>query len=644
GNPSYIDVFTGKGLPVGNVSCLTVDPTNAMRVLATFSNYSIKSIWLTENGGSTWTDISGNLEQNPDGSGNGPSVRWLDIVGNKDLYLVGTSTGLYSTKTINGTSTVWTQVEPSVLGVSVVEQVRSREDGLVVVGTHGNGLFSAPFEITTIPVTVNQPITNVSVLQGAVPVVIPVGNVFASASAPVTVTVDANSNPGLISASITGNNLTLTFTAGSSGTAIIALKGTDTNSQSATTSFGVEVNPIISTFPFVTSFPTAVLPFGYRVAGNMDWVIRSGPTPSAGSGTGPTGDNTTGSGFYIFTETSGFKPSAIADFTLPVTDISSLIAPSLTFFYHMFGATTGSLEVYVQNLTTNTTTRVLQLVGQQQTTTSQPYRQAVVPLSSFVSAGRIQIFFRGIRGATDASFTGDMAVDDISVAEGLTNDIGVSSVILKNFIVQGTDEEVSVEITNYGVSTQSNFNVSYSVAGGAPVIESYTGTVGVGETKAFKFATKFNRSTRGIFQVTASTQLASDGQSSNDSATGSSTVLPTSTLPYADSFETSDGGWTAGGTLSSWALGTPAGTIINTASNGTKAWVTNLTGNYPNNERSFVLSPVFSISGLSEVNIDLDIMHRIETGWDGASLQASTDVGATWTNVGVLGDPNNWYN
>ena len=640
GTPTYTDVFTGKGLPTGNVSCLAVDPTNALRVLATFSNYNIRSIWLTENGGGTWTNVSGNLEQNPDGSGNGPSVRWLNIVGNNDVYLVGTSTGLYSTKSISA-STVWTQVDPTVLGVSVVEQIRSRKDGLVVAGTHGNGLYSANFEVTPLPISISQPVSNVSVLQGSTPVVVPIGNVFSSTAPPVTVTVDANSNPTLVSTAISGNSLTLTFAANSSGSAIITLRGTNANSQSATTTFGVNVNPIISTFPFLTSFPTSTLPFGYEVSGNMSWVIQSGTTPSASSGTGPTGDNTTGTGFYIFTETSGPPAGAIADFTLPVTNISSLTAPNLTFFYHMFGASTGALEVYVRNVATNVSTRVFQLVGQQQTATNQPYRQAFIPLSSFVSAGQIQVFFRGIRGS---SFTGDIAIDDISIAEGLTNDVGVKSVFLKNFLAQNVDEEVSIDITNFGIAPQSNFNVSYSVDGGAPVVESYTGTVGVGETKNFKFAAKINRSTRGAFQVVATTQLVGDGQASNNSSTVRSTALPTSTLPYADSFETSDGGWTVGGSPSSWALGSPTGTIINAASDGTKAWVTNLTGNYLNNERSFVVSPLFSISSLSEVNIDVDIMHRIEEGWDGAALQASTDNGATWTNVGVLGDPNNWYN
>ena len=644
GNPVYVDIFTGKGLPTGNVSSLAVDPANALRVIATFSNYSIKSIWLTENGGTTWADISGNLEQFADGTGNGPSVRWMDIVGKNNVYLVGTSTGLYSTKIINGLATVWTQVDPSILGVSVVEQVRSRDDGVVVVGTHGNGLFRALYEVDQLAVVVNQSPTNVSVIENAAPMIMPVGNIFSStAGVPlaITITVESNSNPGLVGAAISGTDLTLTFAANTSGTALITLKGTDPNLQFATASFGVEVNPIIKTYPFVTDFPTGTLPFGYKVSGDLPWLVDSGGTPSAA--TGPNGDHTQpdGSGFYIYTEASGPLPLATGDFSLPVMDISGLTFPTLSFFYHMHGATMGSLEVFVRNVGTNAMTSALKLTGQQQPNQTDPYKESVIPLGSYVSAGKIQLIFRGTRGD---SFTGDMAIDDIVVAEALANDVGIKSVTTSKVIGQNVQEIVSIEIANYGLSSQSNFNVSYQVAGGSFVTELYTGTINAFETKAFTFATKFSRSTRGVFQIIASTHLATDANAGNNSGNVSSFIVPGATLPYQDSFETSDGGWTPGGTLSTWALGVPAGTFINAASNGTKAWVTNLTGNYPNFEQSYLMSPLYSISGLSQIEANLDLKYRIEVGWDGAAFQSSTDLGATWTNVGVLNDPLNWYN
>lgn len=116
------------------------------------------------------------------------------------------------------------------------------------------------------------------------------------------------------------------------------------------------------------------------------------------------------------------------------------------------------------------------------------------------------------------------------------------------------------------------------------------------------------------------------------------------TFPYTEDFESGDGGWVADNTTNgTWALGTPAGAIINSAASGTNAWVTNLSGNYNINEDSWVTSPVFDFSSLTAPSIELSIWYDIEFSWDGAVLQSSIDGGTTWVNVGANGDPNNWY-
>lgn len=147
-NPIPTDV-TGSNLPTAagsNVSCIEVNPTDHNKAIVAFSNYNIQSLFYTTDGGSSWTPIGGNLEQNPDGTGNGPSVRWVEMikVGITTYYFVGTSVGLYSTTSLNGPSTVWVKEGASSIGSVVVEMVKAREaDGLVVVGTHGNGVYSS---------------------------------------------------------------------------------------------------------------------------------------------------------------------------------------------------------------------------------------------------------------------------------------------------------------------------------------------------------------------------------------------------------------------------------------------------------------------------------------------------------------------
>ncbi len=116
------------------------------------------------------------------------------------------------------------------------------------------------------------------------------------------------------------------------------------------------------------------------------------------------------------------------------------------------------------------------------------------------------------------------------------------------------------------------------------------------------------------------------------------------TFPYIEDFETGANGWVAKGTNSSWALGAPAGTVIDSAASGNNSWVTNLTGGINSGERSYVESPCFDFSNLSQPIIDLKIWYNTYGYYDGAALQISDDGGGNWKHVGLLGDTINWYN
>ena len=112
------------------------------------------------------------------------------------------------------------------------------------------------------------------------------------------------------------------------------------------------------------------------------------------------------------------------------------------------------------------------------------------------------------------------------------------------------------------------------------------------------------------------------------------------TYPYLEDFEGGAGGWTVTGGL--WALGTPSGGVINTAAGGVNSWATNLTGLYPNGSNAWVTSPVFDFTAVPNPYIAASIWWDSENSWDGTVLQSSINGGATWQNVGALGDPN-WY-
>jgi hypothetical protein len=94
--------------------------------------------------GQNWHKVAGNLEQNASGSGNGPSCRTAAIIllGNDTLYLVGTTVGLFGTSNLDGENTVWEQIGHTTFGSTIVEYITYRQsDGLLVVGTFGNGVY-----------------------------------------------------------------------------------------------------------------------------------------------------------------------------------------------------------------------------------------------------------------------------------------------------------------------------------------------------------------------------------------------------------------------------------------------------------------------------------------------------------------------
>jgi len=145
GQPVPVKLSTDGLPPYAYVHCIAVDPTDIDKVIVSFPNYGVVSICYSEDGGNSWTSVSGNLEENPDGSGSGPSVRWVSIlyVEEKPIYFAGTSVGLFSTTRLDGMNTVWVQEGASVIGNVVIDMIDVRQsDGFVVVGTHGNGVYS----------------------------------------------------------------------------------------------------------------------------------------------------------------------------------------------------------------------------------------------------------------------------------------------------------------------------------------------------------------------------------------------------------------------------------------------------------------------------------------------------------------------
>ena len=157
GTPTPVDITPTSGSTLfpanGYVNCIAADPADGNKALVIFSNYGVTSIFYTTDGGTTWTRQGGNLDAS---AATGPSIRWASIlpVADGKVYLIASSTGVYATDTLNGSSTVWVQQGTTTIGNSVCDMIETREsDGLVVIATHANGIYTT--NITSVADIVN---------------------------------------------------------------------------------------------------------------------------------------------------------------------------------------------------------------------------------------------------------------------------------------------------------------------------------------------------------------------------------------------------------------------------------------------------------------------------------------------------------
>jgi hypothetical protein len=152
--------ITPTGMSPGSVvSDISVNPRNQDTMLVVAANYNITSIFWTGNATApspTWQIVEGNLTL--------PSVRSCEVVATRTgvEYYVGTTSGLFSTATLNGNSTVWSREVGGPMTTAIVNSLAYRwQDNTLVVGTHGNGMFAAYIgNAVTLPTGINTPIRN----------------------------------------------------------------------------------------------------------------------------------------------------------------------------------------------------------------------------------------------------------------------------------------------------------------------------------------------------------------------------------------------------------------------------------------------------------------------------------------------------
>lgn len=92
-----------------------------------------------------------------------------------------------------------------------------------------------------------------------------------------------------------------------------------------------------------------------------------------------------------------------------------------------------------------------------------------------------------------------------------------------------------------------------------------------------------------------------------------------------------------------WQRGVATGTVLNTETPENNVYGTNLSGEYDNNIKSYLVTPCYDLSILSNPIFKFNMAYDLEFEWDIMYIEYSTDTGLNWQVLGTANDAN-WYN
>ncbi len=410
--------------------------------------------------------------------------------------------------------------------------------------------------------------------------------------------------------------------------------------------------PVISTLPYAEGFETGAN--GWVAGGtNSTWEL------GVPSGTLISEANN-GSNAWVTNLAGDYVPNELSYVESPCLDFSSYAADPVFRFAHIFDTENCCDEGYIDiSIDGGLTWSRLGAAGEGinwyddatnnewdgtgVTSGGTQWRTAEHLLDN--TSGESQVKIR-ITFSSDGSIQNEgFGFDDIQIFEQPAINASVTEILSPVSGCGLGTELVTIVIENTGDDYLVDFNIEYD-AGAGVVTQLVTDTLFASTIDTITFTVPADLSTLGTYGFGAWTAVVGDGDTGNDSLFTVVNNIPVlSGLPYVEGFESGPNGWITGGVASTWELGDPQGTFIDTANSGINAWVTNLDGAYAVSELSYIESPCFDFSALViDPILEFAQIYQTESCCDEGFVDISLDGGNTWSRLGVSGEGQNWYN
>lgn len=198
-----------------------------------------------------------------------------------------------------------------------------------------------------------------------------------------------------------------------------------------------------------------------------------------------------------------------------------------------------------------------------------------------------------------------------------------------------------VEVKNNGLNTINSVAVNYTIDG-TLYTYNWNGTIAAGSTQNIVLPT--GNFAKGAHNLSVITTILGDAYADNNSSSTVFYVNDAGTVGVINPFtNTTDAlvSYNDGSSGSQWQRATRNnGNAMDSPTN--IVYTTNLSGNYPDMVKSYLVSQCYNLNNVINPQISFSMKYDLELNWDIVYVEYSTDFGANWSVLGTMAT--NWYN
>lgn len=222
-----------------------------------------------------------------------------------------------------------------------------------------------------------------------------------------------------------------------------------------------------------------------------------------------------------------------------------------------------------------------------------------------------------------------------------SNDVKIISIVSPTNNITCGSVSPEIEIENNGLNVINTVQFNYTLNGTS---YNYTWNGNLNSQESTIVVLPALTLSRGAYTLSVSATITNDAYSDNNTINGVVYSNDAGVVGVVNPFTNATDElltYNEGSTTSQWVRGIKSSGVMS-GGFGNTIYTTNLTGNYPDMTKSYLVSQCYDLTYATNTQISFDMKFDLEENWDIVYVEYSTDFGANWSVLGTMGA--GWYN